>query len=230
MQAGQTGGAKQTTEDVLARLAQDERPAINKAWPEREPVPCRGVTSLKDLIVMRLDCRTNSALGLRWDMERKYGKTGRSWHEVGADDLELMHPAPRSSVEIYPVYSGGSERARFLVRGFYTGCAGSSGLVYQVYEWQPEYGVLASLLTQEGSQGMDPAAWTGDGKESISYDRHTTDDRTKAGAALLLLFAPSIRGTTRICAWRIRTIFRGIRRYLCRGLLTGRRCWRWSGC
>jgi hypothetical protein len=86
------------------------------------------------------------------------GKPNRQWQRVGEDDLELERPVPRNWIDVYPLHRGPSGIARFLASIGFAGCAGSSGLLYDAREWDPNDVVGSSqIIKQEGALGMDEA-------------------------------------------------------------------------
>jgi hypothetical protein len=85
-----------------------------------------------------------------------FGKANRLWRVVGEEDLELEHTVPRSWLDVYPLHRGPSGHTRFLVAIGYTGCAGSSGVLYDAREWNPGgLGELDTVISQKGAVGMD---------------------------------------------------------------------------
>jgi hypothetical protein len=87
------------------------------------------------------------------------GKANRLWQQVGEDSLEIEGRAARDWIELYPLHRGPSRRARFLAAVGYTGCAGSSGVLYDAQEWNPDgLGELDQVIKQSGAFGMDEAA------------------------------------------------------------------------
>ena len=154
LHTGQPGTPpKEVAERALA-LVVEQSAAINRAWPADARFHAE-VTSLPGLLVLSLSFRSSA----RWfavAFGKAYGDTAPAWHNFGQDQMAFSHPAPRTGITIYPLRSGSSGRSRFLARAFYTGCAGSSGLAYEVQEWDPRYGNLETVLTQDGALGMDP--------------------------------------------------------------------------
>lgn len=78
------------------------------------------------------------------------------WQLVGEEELPIDGIPSFSSVEIHLLHFGPSGNPRFLAVIKYSGCAGSSGLLYDAREWNPkERGELDQIIKQEGSVGMD---------------------------------------------------------------------------
>ncbi len=123
----------------------------NNSWPAANRFHAE-VTALHDLLVLKLGFRSDE----RWfaiGYGTAYGQTYSTWSLVGEDQIPQTG---RSSVAIYPIHSSPGAEPRFLASEFWTGCAGSSAIGYQIEEWQPRYQSLRSLLSQRGAQGMDP--------------------------------------------------------------------------
>lgn len=63
---------------------------------------------------------------------------------------------PQSRLDLYPLHRGPSENARFLARFGLSGCAGSTGVVYEAREWDPKgFGDLKQIIKQAGAFGLD---------------------------------------------------------------------------
>jgi hypothetical protein len=130
---------------------------INAAWPDEERFHAK-LIDLKPLLVVKMTFGAQArffALGVT--QATSDGKPSKQvWQQVGSDDIEFQHAAPRSWLDIYPLHRGPSGRARFLVAIGFTGCAGSSGIVYKAYEWDPidRFG-LDEMINLGGAVGMD---------------------------------------------------------------------------
>jgi len=84
------------------------------------------------------------------------GKPNRQWERLGEDDLKLESQASRIWIEVSPLHRGPSGNPRFFASIGFTGCAGSSGLLYDAREWNPNDVVgLSQIIKQQGARGMD---------------------------------------------------------------------------
>lgn len=129
---------------------------INAGWPQESRFHFQ-ILDIAPALVLKIGIRAQEMFFLLGIPEKDgFGKPNREWRVVGRDDLELDHPAPRNWIEISPLRRGPSGKARFLASIGYTGCAGSSGVLYDAREWDPSgLGELDTVIKQEGAQGMD---------------------------------------------------------------------------
>lgn len=95
------------------------------------------------------------------------GKPDRLWEKLGEDQLDLEGQAPRVWMKLYPLHRGPSGNPRFLAAIGYTGCAGSSGILYDIQEWNTADADSQQIVKQKGSFGMDEEA---DGKTPTPKD------------------------------------------------------------
>jgi hypothetical protein len=128
---------------------------INAKWPEEARF--RAETNvIAPVIVLKLGVRDQEALFTVGYRELSNAREKwRAWH---AEESPYPDDPPWSQhVDVFPIHRGPSNRARFLVRLFPSGCAGSYGIKYRLFEWAPEeIGVpLSTLLSVDGS-----VSWT----------------------------------------------------------------------
>ncbi len=103
-----------------------ESVAAQPGWPEEARF--RGdVVQAGPALVVTMFVRTRA----RWFA---FGEVDGRWKQVGEDD-GVLDDSPRRLMEVFGLRAGGAGAARFLaVRNFF-GCAGSSGISYEVLEW-----------------------------------------------------------------------------------------------
>lgn len=83
-------------------------------------------------------------------------KPNRQWARLGEDELELENQVGRVWIDVYPLHRGPSGNPRFFASIGFSGCAGSSGLLYDAREWDPNDVVgLSQIIKQQGARGMD---------------------------------------------------------------------------
>lgn len=87
------------------------------------------------------------------------GKPDRQWQKLGEDQLDLEREVSRTWMTLYPVQRGPSRNPRFLAAIGYSGCAGSSGILYDLEEWNPgDIAGTQQIVKQKGAFGMDEHA------------------------------------------------------------------------
>jgi hypothetical protein len=131
---------------------------INASWPNDARLHFE-LLDTQPALVLKLTFQSHARFFV-FAVPREYdNKPNRLWREVGSDDLSLADPVPRSWLNLYPLHRGPTGNARFLAAFGYTGCAGSSAVLYEVSEWDPNgYGNTVQILEQKGAFGMDQAA------------------------------------------------------------------------
>lgn len=135
---------------------------LNASWPKESRFRFQ-ILDIAPALVIRAGIGTHEEYVVFGIPEMDgFGKANRLWREVGEDNLELEHPVPRNWIELYPLHRGPSGHARFLAAIGFTGCAGSSGVLYEAQEWDPSgLGELDQVIKQSGAFGMDEAATGG---------------------------------------------------------------------
>jgi len=129
---------------------------MNAAWPNESQFHYE-LLSIPPALVLKVGIGTHEryfdfGIPTKDDM----GKPNRQWQRVGEDNLELDRPAPRVWIELFPLHRGPSGNPRFLASIGFTGCAGSSGLLYDAREWNPDDVVgFSQIIEQKGAKGMD---------------------------------------------------------------------------
>lgn len=149
----------QATERVTYALKPLEQLSehINSRWPDDNRFHFQ-VLDLKPAVLIKYGIRGHESFSVLGFQTSDSGKTGQKWEKVGSDDETGEHDWPPSSIDLYPLKRGPSGNARFLARIFYSGCAGSYGVVYDGREWHPEeFGGLYQVIKQDGSFGLDDA-------------------------------------------------------------------------
>jgi len=130
---------------------------INAAWPDENRLHFQ-ILDVPPLLVLKMTIRTHARFFVFGIPEESSGKPNLLWQEVGSDEESFEHDSPRSWLDLYPLHRGRSGNARFLAKFGYTGCAGSSGVMYDAREWSPkDSGDLELIIKQEGAFGMDEA-------------------------------------------------------------------------
>ncbi|MDR3751212.1 MAG: hypothetical protein P4K94_06965 [Terracidiphilus sp.] len=142
-----------TTESLkkLERLSAE----INASWPDENRFHFQ-ILNLPPALVLKITIRSHARFFVFGVPEEISGQPNRLWRRVGSDDESFEHESPSSWLELYPLHRGTSGNARFLAEFGYTGCAGSSGVVYDAREWNPRgLGDLDQVIKQEGAFGLD---------------------------------------------------------------------------
>jgi hypothetical protein len=128
----------------------------NAAWPEENRFHYE-LLSIPPAVVLKVGIGTHEsyfAFGI--PTKDDAGSPNRQWQKIGEDNLELNNPAPRVWIGLYPLHRGPSGHPRFLAAIGFTGCAGSSGLLYDAREWDPNDVVgFSQIIEQKGARGMD---------------------------------------------------------------------------
>ena len=147
------GTALERVQGVLRQAMQQARVA-QAAWPENARLQGEVVAAGPAVVVTMF-----TGARARWFA---FGQMGGTWKAVGEDE-GLLDDSPRRLMRVYGLRSGRPGVARFLAARTFFGCAGSSGISYEVLEWDSQQadGYTSEVLTQEGAFGMDQAA---DGK------------------------------------------------------------------
>ena len=147
---GSAGTPKQRAQAALTE-AMLEATTAQAAWPEDARFQGKVVLDAPALVVTMF-----AGTQGRWFA---FGAVAGRWTQVGEDDGEFDN-SPRRLMQVYRLRSGAAGVSRFLAARTFFGCAGSSGISYEVYEWdsrQPN-GPVSEVLKQDGAFGMDEAA------------------------------------------------------------------------
>jgi len=126
-------------------------------WPDEARFHFQ-LLDLPPILVLKMTFRTHAGLVVFGVPKSNSGEPDRLWREIDSGSGSADHESPRSWLDLYPLRRGPSGNARFLARFGYTGCAGSSGVLYEAREWNAQYGYFDTVLKQEGAFGMDEAA------------------------------------------------------------------------
>ncbi len=149
------GTPHKRADDLLDSLERDSA-AMNAAWPEEDRFHAT-VLDLSPLLVVKLTFREHASVAVFGVPPKRGDGQGGVWQQVGWDAISEEHPSSYSSADVYPLHRGPSGRPRFLVSYVYSGCAGSSGTVYDAREWRGKEGVLDQILKQDGATGVEDA-------------------------------------------------------------------------
>ncbi len=146
-------------QSAVAAITLDSRKVLAH-WPEESRFHAKVVEAGPLLI-------TTMFVGAR---ERwfAFGKVEGRWKQVG-EDGGGFDDSPRRLMQVYHLPAGRPGVARFLAARVFFGCAGSSGISYEVREWDPAApgGYVATVFSQDGAFGMDEAA---DGRAPSAQD------------------------------------------------------------
>lgn len=142
---------------VEAFLTSDRQTSarINAKWPEEARF--RAETHvIPPVIVLKLGIRDQEAVFTVGYQELRDSQTKwRAWHAQESPYVD--DPAPAQIADVFSIHRGPSKRARFLTRLFPSGCAGSYGVKYRLFEWDPEDSGtnLSILVSIDGSVGLE---------------------------------------------------------------------------
>jgi len=147
--------ASERAVEALNRV-KTESTKTNAAWPQESRFHFE-LLSIPPALVLKVGIGTHERYFVFGVPARDAtGKPNHEWQQVGEDDLEVEQEYPRTWINLYPLHRGPSGNARFLASMMFTGCAGSSGLLYDAREWNPnDYVGFSQIIRQGGSVGMD---------------------------------------------------------------------------
>ena len=144
-------------ERATAALQQVEQMSaeINAEWPQDSRFHFQ-VLDLSPMLVVKLSIRFQEdffAFGVPKEISRN---PNSSWRILGSNPGATEFTGPPSEIDLYPIHRGPSGDPRFLVKAIYSGCAGSIGVVYSAYKWNPrDIDLLDGIISQEGAFGLD---------------------------------------------------------------------------
>jgi len=147
-------GAPQRARAVLTELASRiGRPGVSTG---KAALFESDVLALEPMVVVKLRVRTHDAFVAYALTEETWPKKHTEWHAVASSLYD--DPVPWTQIEVRPLKAGPAAHTRFLAVIHFGGCAGSSGIRYRGYQWDPETGVdmADSILELDGAVGMDP--------------------------------------------------------------------------
>lgn len=130
---------------------------INSAWPKENRFHFL-ILDISPIVVVKMNLGSNQTFYVFAKHENDSFLPSRIWHEAGSDDLWLDREPMWTEMDVHSVPRGPSGNARFISSTAFSGCMGSSGLEYDMREWDPEFGELNQVLKQDGAMGMDEAA------------------------------------------------------------------------
>ncbi len=138
---------------------EEQSQKINANWPDENRLHFE-ILYLPPVLVLKVSLQTiQRAYFLAIPRFDAYNKPNLAWRQVGADREYVPDNEKfgfRSWVNLYRVQRGPAGKARILARIGSTGCAGSSGLLYEAWEWDPaQTGDLIEIIKQNGAMGMD---------------------------------------------------------------------------
>lgn len=131
----------------------DMSATVNADWPKENRFRYR-ILEAGPLLVVQMSVRT-------YDAFRAFAMTGspgadKRWGQVGTDGKTVLERYSGVSLTLHPLYSGTAGRVRFLAEFGISGCAGSYGIEYDAWEWNPrESSSLDQIISQSGSLGLD---------------------------------------------------------------------------
>ncbi|MGI4830819.1 MAG: hypothetical protein ACRYFU_21900 [Janthinobacterium lividum] len=156
---------------------------VNAAWP----IDARfhfSLTPLAPALLVTMSFRTQGRFFLFGVPTKVEGKPNELWREVGSDDYVYTRPTPHSIVHIYSLQQGPKRLPRFLAAMDEFGCAGSTGIVYEVLSWNLGTFGLSKSIEQDGAFGLDQAA---DGRKPSRKDPfHPVGQLSTKGSRLTL--------------------------------------------
>jgi hypothetical protein len=128
---------------------------VNSSWPEEDRFRFE-ILKLPPVIVVKMGLRNHELFFAFGNSEGKSGNANQIWHNASSVDGTPEDNWLHSRLGLYPLHRGPSQHARFLAIFGYVGCAGSTGIAYSAYEWNPEgNGDLEQIIKQAGAFGLD---------------------------------------------------------------------------
>jgi hypothetical protein len=144
---------------------------INKEWDEENRFHFE-VLDIPPALVVKMTYRnraTFTVFGIPYLSDDD--KPNTAWRAIGAADDGRFEPrAGYDWVDLFPLWRGASNRARFLANFGDAGCGSGVGVFYYAYEWNPEdFGNLTEFIKLEGAASQEePTDESDPGKEDLS--------------------------------------------------------------
>lgn len=149
-----SGGAGGRVTAVLKQLEEISASA-DAHWPKYDRFSA-GALNLGDAMVVEVSFRSRArvfAFGIRSGLQPSQPK--KQWQELYLDSSRHLNNA-QSWISIYSLHSNSPDHPRFLIRYGYGGCAGSTGVTYAGYEWDPRnISSPDDIIKQRGAFGLD---------------------------------------------------------------------------
>jgi hypothetical protein len=148
-------GAAERAAAALKELGKAGGPSSGPTW-EAEAQFHYSLQWLTPVVVVKMGVRSHEVFAAYALTQETWPSKHTEWHAVASslDD----DPVPWTQVEMREIARGPADHARFLAVIHYGGCAGSSGVRYRGYEWDPNGGIdsAETMLDIDGASGMDP--------------------------------------------------------------------------
>lgn len=151
LNSGFTTDAVHQTRQILDQLEKMSA-KINAAWPQPSRLHFQ-VLDLPPAVVVQMSVRERGSFFVFGAPEVADGQPGRTFSAVGSDDVN--DDAPQRPLALFPLHRGPSGHPRFLAEFEPMGCAGSFGIAYYAYEWDPRQPYVDLIIEQAGSLGLD---------------------------------------------------------------------------
>ena len=112
--------------------------ANNAKWPAENRIHFQ-LIDLSSALVLKAGIGTQEKFFVFGSPEKVDPfRPDQHWQQVGEEELDMNGIAPFSSLEIHTLRSGPSGNPRFLAQIGYSGCAGSSSLLYDARNGTPK--------------------------------------------------------------------------------------------
>jgi hypothetical protein len=144
-------GSAKASERAEAALVKIEQLSseVNAGWPAENRFH---FTVLDDdpLVIVKVGVRVDKQFFAFGVPETDgYNKPNRLWREVGTGERLAQE------LDLYPLHRGPSRAARFLTASVISGCAGSVGVAYSAWEWNPGELEVDEIINTKGALGLD---------------------------------------------------------------------------
>jgi hypothetical protein len=147
------GSPREHAEQALRRLERVSAD-VNASWPEMNRFHFE-VLDLPPALIIKMSVRADDTFSVFGIPAEVSGKPNRYWHSIGWVGESDEHNVPQTRLDLYPLHRGPSGNARFLASFSFSGCAGSFGVGYDAWEWDPKGdGNLEKIIKQAGASGL----------------------------------------------------------------------------
>lgn len=147
------GAPRDRAAEALQKLEQMSA-GINASWPEKNRFHFQ-ILELPPALVLKMTIRTYEMYFVLGMVKESFGKSNSVWRMVGTGEVSVKHDSPQTWLDLYPLRRGPSGNARFLARFDLSGCAGSTGVLYDAEEWNNGSASTQQIIKQAGALGMD---------------------------------------------------------------------------
>lgn len=146
-----SGDPATASERAKAALAKIEQLSgeVNAAWPAENRFH---FTVLDDapLVIVKVGVRVDKQF-FAFGVPETDGSNepNKPWRRVGSGERVAQQ------LDLYPLHRGPGRAARFLTASVFSGCAGSVGVAYSAWQWDPSELDVDEIINLQGAWGLD---------------------------------------------------------------------------